>query len=205
MVELKNSLSAVGTGFSQGYRESQESRDITFDSGHSMGYKIGETIDALKLSFKFRGLRQAREDLQKRGINIEDLEVKIEGEAINGRKKNNLRDVLHPLAVYNLIERVRTEECAVAPNKMVELKERDSSFNRNYILYDLFKLRVQGTRPGFLRQIPFDVLIHNRPRDFANVIGERLDCLEKLESYFNQRMESQQPQYNYTYRSRTEI
>src|SRR3989344_3142049 len=142
MVELKKGLSAVGAGFSRGYTESQESRDITFDPGYSMGYKIGETVDALKRSFKFRGLRQAREDLQKRGINIEDLLVSVEGEAINGRKKNYLVDVFHPSATYSVIERVRSEEFALAPEKVYLVKEEGTvkPMFKNYISYDLFEL-----------------------------------------------------------------
>lgn len=194
-------------GFRVGYAMAREDKPPTIDKlGYAMGFNAGEKVKALQIFLKYRGLESAREDLRKRGINIEDLEITAEREAVNERKRDHLRDVFHSSANYNIIERVHLEEFALAPEKVAEWEEKRPPFNKkNFIFYDLLELRVQGKRPGFLGTSTFDVRIRNSAKDFANVIGERLVFLEKLENYFHQRMEAQQPQYNYTYRSRTEI
>lgn len=155
------------------------------------GLIVGEIVSTVDSFLKFRGLDKAREDLQKRGINIEELAVVGNG---------SLRDVLHPTTVYKNVERI-----------LSNFSSRPSGETRCYLL----GFQVSGESQGYFWRKNFDFEVVFKYTSFSPPFLKRISGVgitiistkeqEIFESYLHQRMEAQQPQYNYTYRSRTEI
>src|SRR3989344_6729290 len=160
--------------------------------GYELGYKAGTAVEKVKHFWKFRGLNPVREDLQKRGINIEKLLLPGEHElTVTGNA--SLHTLLHPQSGYRAISRT--------------IVIRDTFEGPHHFIS---AITFQGSSYGRFRTKEFAVSL-----SFPKSQGAHLDlnegilwdkyALRSLERYFYQRMESQQPLYNYTYRSRTEI
>ncbi len=152
------------------------------------------------------------EDLRRRGIDIEHLWVRSHG---------SLEDIFHPSTKYTYIERFPPGTSEPDP-KIPGLVTR----------HTFGSIKLRGCRRSYFREkyfeayvaflcsaiIPFDIAVFENPGLLLNpdyrkqrepIYRERLlhidEKLKILETYFLQRMEAQQPESKYTYRTKTEI
>ncbi len=166
--------------------------------------------EELKNKTTFRGLDSVREDLRKRGIKLEDLCVTSDGV--------ELEDLFHPSAKYTYIERFSpgSEEKMygfLIRHTFGSIKVcggRKSYFReKQFNAYLEFSPAISNPVDKALFENPWLLLDENYQKQREPIYRERIrridEKLKVLELFFQQRMESQQPQYNYTYRSRTEI
>src|SRR3989344_5566894 len=149
-------------------------------------------LEQIRRAWRFRGLDEVLNDLLRRGINIERLLLPGEHElGVTGNA--NLRTLLHPQSSYIAISRT--------------IVIRDTFEGPHHFIS---AINIYGSFYGRFRAKEFTVSL-----SFPKSQGAHLDlnegilwdkyALRSLERYFYQRMEAQQPLYNYTYRSRTEI
>ena len=151
-------------------------------------------------------------ELLRRGIDVKELWVRPHG---------SLEDVFDPASRYTSIQRF--------PPGTVE---PDPDIPGLVSRHTFGSIKVAGIRKSYCRErdfmvylsyrrgaiIPFDKNVLENPHllldpNYCKQNKERYseglrsidEKLQILEAYFHQRMEAQQPNYNYTYRSRTEI
>lgn len=173
------------------FRERTQVKDSVNDNYTNQEKKICR-VDALD---------QVREDLQRREINIDDL-------ILTGTDDCLLKDVFHSTAIYGFIQ-------------WTDLKEtyhydRNNNRKKDHFTYFAHSLLVVGNCPALREMETFTVnlkfsfyggfayvLKEPHLNDGITILGTK--NLKMLGLYFQQRMEAQQPQYLYTYRSRTEI
>ena len=128
-------------------------------------------------------LQPAKDDLRKRGIDINDLII----------VRSSLTELFHPTTMLQQVKLVPIFHYDNLGYKMEDLTE--------YVI----GLAARRREKNFKAHITFD-FISKDGLICLDGIPYKIDRrFEPLELYLCQRMESQQPQYNYTYRSRTEI
>ena len=156
--------------------------------------------------------RSIKEYLERKGIHTRDLWVRPHG---------SVKEIFHPSTKYTYIERF--------PHGT---SEPDPKIPGLVTLHTFGSIKLRGSRRSYFREKLFDLYLAFLPgicmpldkNAFENpgllldpdyrkqrepIYRERLlhidEKLKVLEIYFLQRMEAQQPQYSYTYRTKTEI
>ena len=139
-----------------------------------------------------KDLGAIKDDLQKQGINIDDL-------VISGNA--SLQDIFHLTTVYNKIERAAIENINY---KSLHVNRRKGRPEYIDLTLEIFQVAVDGLRRNdlFKATIGHKDIIFPFNYDKTRYAVEKL---EKVQAYLQQRQADQQPKYNHTYRSNTEI
>lgn len=137
---------------------------------------------------------EAKSDLLKRDLNIDDF-------VISGDL--SVPKVLHPTTTYHRIGKDFLEDGDIFYYPAI-LNETTGKVEMFIAFLDIFQLSVQGMHNNtlFKSTLNHKDIIFPFPYDQTR---KALEKLNRLESYLLQRQAEQQPEYNYTYRNRTEI
>ena len=139
-----------------------------------------------------KDLGAIKDDLQKQGINIDDL-------VISGNA--SLQDIFHLTTVYNKIERAAIDNIGY---KSLHINRRKGKLEYIDLTLEIFQVAVDGLQRNdlFKATISHKDIIFPFNYDKTRYAVEKL---EKVQAYLQQRQADQQPKYNHTYRSNTEI
>ena len=130
--------------------------------------------------------------LAEKGISIDDLVISGSG---------SLQEVFHASTIYHHIGRTATDNL---PYKSLHLNRSQGKLDYIDLTLEIFQISIAGSKGDAF----FNVAINHKDIIFPfpyEQTRSSLQKLEKLEAYLLQRQAAQQPEYNYTYRTRTEI